>query len=164
MRPVFTMLVAFLFLAVIQIGCLSVWKIGTVLPSLTAILAVHVGLHSPRRSAPLLAAIIGFLTDLLTTGPPGLFTCVYALAGLWIESIRTEVYRDHPLTLALFCAVLAFVANSLSLLHLKLLGGGVGLSWMGMVWTVLLSTAATGLVGPIVARWLYRWRIGMRAD
>jgi rod shape-determining protein MreD len=67
-------------------------------PNLVLLVAIFIAINAPRDAALLGCFGLGFMQDLLTQHPPGLFALAYGLVGLMVTGTSQVVYREHPLT------------------------------------------------------------------
>jgi rod shape-determining protein MreD len=141
----------------------SVWRLlpwvhGWV-PDLGALTAAYLGLTARRTVAPSVGAsvVLGYLVDLISGAPPGLFALVLGLTCLIARAVQQRIYvRGAMMTIA-FSAFVALVAALLSMIvhvfyHVPHSTLALELSHAA------LAAVATGVVGPVV------WRMFRRID
>jgi rod shape-determining protein MreD len=90
-------ILAYLVIA-IQMALAGFIKYGIASPNLVLPIAVFIAINARREDALIAVFILGFLQDLFTVQPPGLYAFSYGLVGLFVVGARPAVYRDHPLT------------------------------------------------------------------
>lgn len=101
----------------LQIGLAPYIAIRGVTPNLVLIGIVFISLTSPRQPALLAALVLGWVQDMLSLHPLGLFAICYVIAALFILSARQFVYREHPLTHFSFTLVAGLLTAAILLLH-----------------------------------------------
>jgi rod shape-determining protein MreD len=82
----------------LQIGLAPALQFQNAAPNLVLICVVFIAVNATREPALLACFGLGFLQDMLTQQPLGLFAFSYGLAGMFVVSTQELVYREHPLT------------------------------------------------------------------
>ena len=82
----------------LQIGAGEYARVGAARPDLMLLAVVFIAIHAPRDAALLGCFGIGFVKDVTTLGPLGLYALAYSLVGMFVVSTQELVYRAHPVT------------------------------------------------------------------
>ncbi len=97
MRWISYFILAYLIIA-IHMALAGYLRWGQASPNLVLPAAVFIAINARREHALIGAFGLGFLQDLFTQHPLGLFAFAYGLVGLFVVGTQPAVYRDHPLT------------------------------------------------------------------
>lgn len=128
-------------------------------PDLGALTAAYLGLTARRDAAGAVggSVVLGYLVDLISGAPPGLWALVCALTCLVARAIQQRILvRGTAMTMG-FSAFVAVIAGVIALLVRGLYGvprAGFGLEMK----YIAMVTVATAVVGPLV------WRVFRRVD
>jgi rod shape-determining protein MreD len=121
-------------------------------PNLVLLVVIFIAVNAPREPALLGCVCLGFMQDLLTQSPLGVYALSYGLVGMFVVSTQQLVYREHPLThfsLALMGGLLtAAVLMLQGLIHRP--GPGA--------WALVVTTIYTAILSPLVLGLLQRIR------
>jgi rod shape-determining protein MreD len=82
----------------LQVGLSGVLRYQGAGVNFVLLAAVFIAMNAPRHAALLGCFWLGFMQDLTTQQPIGLFAFAYGLVAMFIVSTQPAVYRDHPLT------------------------------------------------------------------
>ena len=139
---------------------------GAASPNLVLPVAVFIAINARREDALAACFILGFLQDLFTQHPPGLYAFSYGLVGLFVVGARPVVYRDHPLTHLFVTLAAALVTGAVVLLNdfaYPILHHVVDAA-KPSVSRVLASAVYSSLLAPILLGLLARikWVFGFR--
>jgi rod shape-determining protein MreD len=158
-RTATIVLVAYLICAVVA----SFWRllpwVGDAIPDLGALSAAYLGLTARRQVSPAIggAIVLGYLVDLISGAPPGLFALVFALTTLVARAVQQRILvRGATLSIA-FSAFIALAANVLALV-LRVLYRMPSASFAVELQHVAFVTLSTAVLGPLV------WRMFRRID
>jgi rod shape-determining protein MreD len=159
MRTATLILVAYL----LCVALAAMWRflpwIRDAVPDLGALTAAYLGLTARRHVSPAVggAVVMGYLVDLITGAPPGLFAFVLALAALIARAVQRRILvRGAALSIA-FSAFIALVTGALALM----IRAAYGMSTTALsieLQHIALATVATAITGPLV------WRMFRRID
>ena len=159
MRTATLVLVAYLLCVAVA----AMWRflpwVRDAAPDLGALSAAYLGLTARRHVSPAVggAVVMGYLVDLITGAPPGLFAFVLALAALIARVVQQRILvRGAALSIA-FSAFVALVANVLALV-VRVLYRMPSATFAVELQHVALVTLATAIFGPLV------WRMFRRID
>src|SRR5262245_14039899 len=97
MRWIVYFVLAYLALA-IQVGAGPYLRWQGAPPNLVLLVVIFITINAPREAALLGALCLGFMQDLVTQSPLGLYAFSYGLVGMFVVSTQQVVYREHPLT------------------------------------------------------------------
>src|SRR5438045_9109129 len=107
MRWISYFILSYLIIAV-QMAMAGYLRWGQASPNLVLPAAVFIAINARREHALIGAFGLGFLQDLFTQHPLGLYAFAYGLVGLFVGGTQPAVDRDDPLT-HLFITLLASV-------------------------------------------------------
>jgi len=154
-------LVLVAYFACVIVG--AVWRllpwVHDAVPDLGALTAAYLGLTARRNVAPSVGAsvVLGYLVDLISGAPPGLFALVLGVTCLIARAVQQRIYvRGATMTIA-FSGFVALVASIVSVLVRALYhvpSASLALELRHMA----LDAVATAVIGPVV------WRIFRRID
>jgi rod shape-determining protein MreD len=159
MRTATVVLVAYLLC--VAVG--AIWRflpgIRDAVPDVGALTAAYLGLTARRQVSPAIggAIVLGYLIDLISGVPPGLFALVLALTTLVARAVQQRILvRGAAISIA-FSAFVALMTGVLALV----IRVGYRMSSAGLaieLQHVAFVTVATAIVGPLV------WRVFRRID
>jgi rod shape-determining protein MreD len=152
-------LVAYLVCVVVA----SFWRllpwVDDAIPDIGALSAAYLGLTARRQVSPAIggAIVLGYLVDLISGAPPGLFALVFALTTLVARAVQQRILvRGATLSIA-FSAFVALSANVLALI-VRVLYRMPTATFTVELQHVALVTVSTAILGPLV------WRLFRRID
>ncbi len=156
MRTATLVLIAyFLCVAVAAIWRLLPW-IDDAIPDLGALTAAYLGLTARRQVSPAIggAFVLGYLIDLISGVPPGLFALVLALTTLVARAVQQRILvRGATISIA-FSVFVALVSGVLAL-FVRVAYRMPGATFSVELRHIALVTIATAMFGPLVW-WLFR--------
>lgn len=159
MRTATIVLAAYVLCTVVA----AIWRllpwIGDAIPDIGALTAAYLGLTARRQVSPAIggAVVLGYLIDLISGAPPGLFALVLALTTLIARAIQQRILvRGAAISIA-FSAFVAVISGTIALLvrvasRMASAAFAIELSHVAQV------TIATAILGPLV------WRMFRRID
>ena len=159
MRTATIVLAAYLLCAVVA----ATWRvlpwIVDAIPDVGALTAAYLGLTARRQVSPAIGGglVLGYLIDLISGAPPGLFSLVLALTTLAARAIKQRILvRGAAISIA-FSAFVALISGALALIvrvacRMESATFAIELSHVAQV------TIATAILGPLV------WRMFRRID
>ena len=159
MRTATLVLVAY-FLCVI-VG--AMWRllpyVHDAIPDLGALTAAYLGLTARRSVAPSVggSVLLGYLIDLISGAPPGMFALVLGLTCLIARTVQQRIYVRGTMMTAAFSAFVALVSALLAML-VRALYHVPRPSFALDMKHAALAAIATGVIGPLM------WRIFRRID
>ncbi|MBC7975445.1 MAG: hypothetical protein H7138_10715 [Myxococcales bacterium] len=129
------------------------------IPEVGALSAAYLGLTARRQVSPAIggAIVLGYLVDLISGAPPGLFALVFALTMLVARAVQQRILvRGATLSIA-FSALVALAASVLALL-VRVLYRMPTATFAVELHHVAMVTLSTAILGPLV------WRMFRRID
>ena len=134
----------------------AVWRLfpmGGLIPNLTALFAIYLGLTAREKMAPSVAGavIMGYLADLLSGTPAGLMSFTAGLVCALGHVIQERLLVRGPVFTAIFSAITAFVFG-LVVIIIRAVSGLVPEGVFAELGLLLQSAVLTGLLGPLVFR------------
>jgi rod shape-determining protein MreD len=156
MRTATIVLAAYLLCVVVA----SVWRllpwIDDAIPDVGALTAAYLGLTARRQVAPAIAGgvVLGYLIDLISGAPAGLFALVLAATTLVARAVQQRILVRGAAISVAFSAFVALVAGVLALVvrglyRMPSAAFGFELEHVALV------TCATAMLGPLVW-WMFR--------
>ena len=156
MRTATIVLAAYLLCAVVA----ATWRvlpwIVDAIPDVGALTAAYLGLTARRQVSPAIGGglVLGYLIDLISGAPPGLFSLVLALTTLAARAIQQRILvRGAAISIA-FSAFVALVAGVLALI-MRMLYRMPSAAFSVELRHVALVTLATAVLGPVMW-WMFR--------
>jgi rod shape-determining protein MreD len=158
-RTATIVLVAYLACVVVA----AFWRllpwVNDAIPDIGALSAAYLGLTARRQVSPAIggAIVLGYLVDLISGAPPGLFALVFALTTLVARAVQQRILvRGATLSIA-FSAFVALAANLLALI-VRVLYRMPTATFAVELQHVALVTVSTAILGPLV------WQMFRRID
>jgi rod shape-determining protein MreD len=153
MRTAAHVLAAYAILVMLGAIWPSLGVLGAARPEIAAITAAYLGLTARRSLAGAVAGavIIGYLSDLLSGAPVGLYAMVAGIICILGYGVHRRILvRGWGITLG-FC-FLCGVATSLLVLIVRLVSGQPFAPGTMELWWLAGSGIATAAVGPLLLR------------
>jgi len=146
---------------VLELTLLAHWAWAGARPDLLVPLVAFAALFAAEPSRALGSAwAIGLMRDLGTAGPLGQYALIYLVIAWSISSLRSLLFREHPLTQAAVGGVAAAIAGLASAACTAAFAGGIPL---GLVFARTFSSAlVTALLAPVAVTLLSRNRFLVR--
>ncbi len=135
----------------LQVGLSGVLRYQGAGLNFVLLAVVFIAMNAPREAALLGCFWLGFMQDLATQQPIGVFALAYGLVGMFIVSTQPAVYRDHPLTH--FSLVLAggLMTGAVMVVQAWVHPGRGADAAVRVAPTILFATAIyTAVRGPVV--------------
>ena len=149
------------YLACVAIA--SLWRllpwIDDAIPDLGALTAAYLGLTARRQVSPSIggAIVLGYLIDLISGAPPGLFALVLALTTLVARAVQQRILvRGFTISIA-FSAFVALVSCVLAVV-VRIAYRMPSAELAVELRHIAIVTVATAILGPLV------WRMFRRID
>ena len=148
---------------VLCVAVASVWRllpwIDDAIPDLGALTAAYLGLTARRQVSPAIggAVVLGYLIDLISGAPPGLFALVLALTTLVARAVQQRILVRGAVISIAFSAFVALVSGVLGLV-MRALYRMASAQVAVELQHIVVVTLATAIIGPLV------WRIFRRID
>jgi len=159
MRTATLVLVAYLLCVAVA----AVWRflpwVRDAVPDLGALSAAYLGLTARRHVSPAIggAVVLGYLVDLISGSPPGLFAFVLGLAALVARAVQQRILvRGAALSIA-FSGFVALITGVLALV-IRVVYRMPTTTLSIELQHIALATIATAIAGPLV------WRMFRRID
>lgn len=159
MRTATIVLAAYLVCVVVA----AIWRllpwIDDAIPDLGALTAAYLGLTARRQVSPAIggAVVLGYLIDLISGAPPGLYALVLALTTLVARAVQQRILvRGATISIA-FSAFVAAMAGVLAL-AVRAIYRMPSAALSTELSHIVFVTIATALIGPLV------WRMFRRID
>jgi len=159
MRTATLVLVAYLLCVAVA----AIWRflpwVRDAVPDLGALSAAYLGLTARRHVSPAIggAVALGYLVDLISGAPPGLFAFVLALTALVARAVQQRILvRGAALSIA-FSAFVALISGVLALM-IRVIYRMPTTALSIELQHIALATVATAIAGPLV------WRMFRRID
>ena len=148
---------------VLSVAVAAIWRflpwVRDAVPDLGALSAAYLGLTARRHVSPAIggAVALGYLVDLISGAPPGLFAFVLALTALVARAVQQRILvRGAALSIA-FSGFVALITGALALV-IRLVYRMPITTLSIELQHIALATVATAIAGPLV------WRMFRRVD
>lgn len=105
------------FAVALQIGLSPYVAYRGAVPNLVLLAVIFIAVNAPRDAALLGCFLLGFMQDLVTQQPPGLFAFSYGWVALFVVATQQVVYKGHPLTHFSLAMVGQLITTAVLLLH-----------------------------------------------
>jgi rod shape-determining protein MreD len=141
----------------------AIWRflpwIRDAVPDVGALTAAYLGLTARRQVSPAIggAIVLGYLIDLISGVPPGLFALVLALTTLVARAVQQRILVRGATVSIAFSVFVALVAGVLAWL-VRALYRVPGAAFSIELRHIAVVTLATAILGPLV------WRMFRRID
>ena len=159
MRTATLVLVAYLLCVAVA----AIWRflpwVRDAVPDLGALSAAYLGLTARRHVSPAIggAVALGYLVDLISGAPPGLFAFVLGLTALVARAVQQRILvRGAALSIA-FSGFVALITGVLALV-IRVVYRMPTTTLSIELQHIALATIATAIAGPLV------WRMFRRID
>jgi len=149
MRWISYFILAYVALA-IQVGAGPYLRWNGASPNFVLLAVIFLAVNAPREPALLGCLGLGFMQDLLTQSPLGLYMLAYGLVGMFVVSTQQIVYREHPLTHFSLALMSGMLTAAVLLLQGLIHRPGPG------AWGLVVTTIYTALLSPLVLAVLQR--------
>ncbi len=144
-----------IFVLLLQTTLLHLLPISPVVPDLTLVLCVYLGLYHPTVGAALGAFLLGYSIDIVSSRIIGLNAFAMSLVFLTVYLSSRAIWLQNPLVTS-FVVLLASLVKGVALVLVSALFVSIEGFWIGAGWYIIKEALLAALLAPIVFALLRR--------
>ena len=144
-----------IFVLLLQTTLLHLLPISPVVPDLTLVLCVYLGLYHPTVGAALGAFLLGYSIDIVSSRIIGLNAFAMSLVFLTVYLSSRAIWLQNPLVSSLV-VLLASLVKGAALVLVSALFVSIEGFWIGAGWYIIKEALLAALLAPIVFALLRR--------
>jgi rod shape-determining protein MreD len=155
MRLFLLFFLAAIFVLLLQTTLLHLLPISPVVPDLTLVLCVYLGLYHPTVGAALGAFLLGYSIDIVSSRIIGLNAFAMSLVFLTVYLSSRAIWLQNPLVTSLV-VLLASLVKGAALVLVSAIFVSIEGFWIGAGWYIIREALLAALLAPIVFALLRR--------
>ena len=155
MRLFLLFFLAAIFVLLLQTTLLHLLPISPVVPDLTLVLCVYLGLYHPTVGAALGAFLLGYSIDIVSSRIIGLNAFAMSLVFLTVYLSSRAIWLQNPLVTS-FVVLLASLVKGAALVLVSAIFVSIEGFWIGAGWYIIREALLAALLAPIVFALLRR--------
>jgi rod shape-determining protein MreD len=155
MRLFLLFFLAAIFVLLLQTTLLHLLPISPVVPDLTLVLCVYLGLYHPTVGAALGAFLLGYSIDIVSSRIIGLNAFAMSLVFLTVYLSSRAIWLQNPLVSSLV-VLLASLVKGAALVLVSALFVSIEGFWIGAGWYIIREALLAALLAPVVFALLRR--------
>jgi rod shape-determining protein MreD len=155
MRLFLLFFLAAIFVLLLQTTLLQLLPISPVVPDLTLVLCVYLGLYHPTVGAALGAFLLGYSIDIVSSRIIGLNAFAMSLVFLTVYLSSRSIWLQNPLVTSLV-VLLASLVKGAALVLVSAIFVSIEGFWIGAGWYIIREALLAALLAPIVFALLRR--------
>ena len=155
MRLFLLFFLAAIFVLLLQTTLLHLLPISPVVPDLTLVLCVYLGLYHPTVGAALGAFLLGYSIDIVSSRIIGLNAFAMSLVFLTVYLSSRAIWLQNPLVTS-FVVLLASLVKGVALVLVSAIFVSIEGFWIGAGWYIIREALLAALLAPIVFALLRR--------
>ena len=155
MRLFLLFFLAAIFVLLLQTTLLHLLPISPVVPDLTLVLCVYLGLYHPTVGAALGAFLLGYSIDIVSSRIIGLNAFAMSLVFLTVYLSSRAIWLQNPLVTS-FVVLLASLVKGLALVLVSAIFVSIEGFWIGAGWYIIKEALLAALLAPVVFALLRR--------
>jgi rod shape-determining protein MreD len=144
-----------IFVLLLQTTLLHLLPISPVVPDLTLVLCVYLGLYHPTVGAALGAFLLGYSIDIVSSRIIGLNAFAMSLVFLTVYLSSRAIWLQNPLVTS-FVVLLASLVKGVALVLVSAIFVSIEGFWIGAGWYIIREALLAALLAPIVFALLRR--------
>jgi rod shape-determining protein MreD len=144
-----------IFVLLLQTTLLHLLPISPVVPDLTLVLCVYLGLYHPSVGAALGAFLLGYSIDIVSSRIIGLNAFAMSLVFLTVYLSSRAIWLQNPLVTS-FVVLLASLVKGAALVLVSAIFVSIEGFWIGAGWYIIKEALLAALLAPIVFALLRR--------
>jgi rod shape-determining protein MreD len=144
-----------IFVLLLQTTLLHLLPISPVVPDLTLVLCVYLGLYHPTVGAALGAFLLGYSIDIVSSRIIGLNAFAMSLVFLTVYLSSRAIWLQNPLVTS-FVVLLASLVKGLALVLVSAIFVSIEGFWIGAGWYIIKEALLAALLAPVVFALLRR--------
>ena len=149
MRLFLLFFLAAIFVLLLQTTLLHLLPISPVVPDLTLVLCVYLGLYHPTVGAALGAFLLGYSIDIVSSRIIGLNAFAMSLVFLTVYLSSRAIWLQNPLVSS-FVVLLASLVKGAALVLVSALFVSIEGFWIGAGWYIIREALLAALLAPVV--------------
>jgi rod shape-determining protein MreD len=155
MRLFLLFFLAAIFVLLLQTTLLHLLPISPIVPDLTLVLCVYLGLYHPTVGAALGAFLLGYSIDIVSSRIIGLNAFAMSLVFLTVYLSSRAIWLQNPLVSSLV-VLLASLVKGAALVLVSAIFVSIEGFWIGAGWYIIREALLAALLAPIVFALLRR--------
>ena len=155
MRLFLLFFLAAIFVLLLQTTLLHLLPISPVVPDLTLVLCVYLGLYHPTVGAALGAFLLGYSIDIVSSRIIGLNAFAMSLVFLTVYLSSRAIWLQNPLVTS-FVVLLASLVKGVALVLVSAIFVSIEGFWIGAGWYIIREALLAALLAPVVFALLRR--------
>jgi rod shape-determining protein MreD len=155
MRLFLLFFLAAIFVLLLQTTLLHLLPISPVVPDLTLVLCVYLGLYHPTVGAALGAFLLGYSIDIVSSPIIGLNAFAMSLVFLTVYLSSRAIWLQNPLVSSLV-VLLASLVKGAALVLVSAIFVSIEGFWIGAGWYIIREALLAALLAPVVFALLRR--------
>jgi rod shape-determining protein MreD len=155
MRLFLLFFLAAIFVLLLQTTLLHLLPISPVVPDLTLVLCVYLGLYHPTVGAALGAFLLGYSIDIVSSRIIGLNAFAMSLVFLTVYLSSRAIWLQNPLVSSLV-VLLASLVKGAALVLVSAIFVSIEGFWIGAGWYIIREALLAALLAPVVFALLRR--------
>jgi rod shape-determining protein MreD len=144
-----------IFVLLLQTTLLHLLPISPVVPDLTLVLCVYLGLYHPTVGAALGAFLLGYSIDIVSSRIIGLNAFAMSLVFLTVYLSSRAIWLQNPLVSS-FVVLLASLVKGAALVLVSAIFVSIEGFWIGAGWYIIKEALLAALLAPVVFALLRR--------
>ena len=149
MRLFLLFFLAAIFVLLLQTTLLHLLPISPVVPDLTLVLCVYLGLYHPTVGAALGAFLLGYSIDIVSSRIIGLNAFAMSLVFLTVYLSSRAIWLQNPLVSSLV-VLLASLVKGAALVLVSAIFVSIEGFWIGAGWYIIREALLAALLAPVV--------------
>jgi rod shape-determining protein MreD len=155
MRLFLLFFLAAIFVLLLQTTLLHLLPISPVVPDLTLVLCVYLGLYHPTVGAAVGAFLLGYSIDIVSSPIIGLNAFAMSLVFLTVYLSSRAIWLQNPLVSSLV-VLLASLVKGAALVLVSAIFVSIEGFWIGAGWYIIREALLAALLAPVVFALLRR--------
>ena len=144
-----------IFVLLLQTTLLHLLPISPVVPDLTLVLCVYLGLYHPTVGAALGAFLLGYSIDIVSSRIIGLNAFAMSLVFLTVYLSSRAIWLQNPLVTS-FVVLIASLVKGVALVLVSAIFVSIEGFWIGAGWYIIKEALLAALLAPVVFALLRR--------
>jgi rod shape-determining protein MreD len=151
-----------LLLVVVQTTILDFLTLGWIGMEISLIVVIYAGFHLDALRGGILALVLGFFLDCLTSAIFGLYMFLYCLIFYISMIVARRVYAGNPVLIASFTGICTILEGMVIVLLYRLLFGADILAAIPRIF--IPQAIVLALLSPLVFRLFHRFEVFLHAE
>jgi len=151
-----------LLLVVVQITILDLFTLGWISMEVSLIVVIYAGFHLDALRGGILALLLGFFLDCLTSAIFGLYMFLYCLIFYLAMTVARRIYGGNPAMIASFTAICTLLEGLVIVLLYRFLFGADILAAIPKIFVP--QAVVLGILSPLVFGLFRRFEVLLNAE